>query len=268
MAHYTIFSDDSGSGGHQYHSLTLVAVPTDEVPELHEELTELIQRSGTDCTEWKKFGKQQKYTTACKALLGVTPTLARERGVKFQTLLWDLHDPRHQVSHRDDKQNKEYMYRVAFVDLIKRNSITDITWHPDTEWRLDFVAITTDVMRKVQTGPCFDRVVQSSPEESPFLQIADLCSGLWRSYYEKHSSGSDWLRSGKQEGCPSCSWTKREVEQYELMMWYAAKLREQGTTFDRLNEKLKTTAYGSRDINIWPYIPQHPADRAPQRRTA
>ena|GEM_PF-5031714 len=268
MADYTIFSDDSGAGGHRFHALTLVAVPTEEVINLNMELDELLRSTGTSCTEWKKVAKQYKYTHACKALLGTTTTLATQYGVRYQTVLWDMHDARHAVQFRDDQSNKEYMYRVALVDLIKRHTITDITWHPDTEWSLDLDRVAKDVMSRIPFGPTFSAISQLRPEESPFLQIADLNAGIWRNYYEKLEPGREWYKAGRPEGCPSCSWTRREVLQYELLRWYVESLRKGGTTFELINGRLKTRAYGARPINVWPYMPQHDADRAPRKMSA
>ena len=268
MAEYTIYSDDSGAGDHRFHALTLVAVPTYEVAELNEQLGALVEATGTSCTEWKKVGRQVKYTQACRALLQATSSLVTQYGVRFQTVIWDMHDARHAVQYRDDASNKAYMYRVALVDLVKRHAITDITWHPDTEMGLDHVRVASDVMSHIRFGVSFTRIGQSRPEDSPFLQLADLNAGLWRCYYEKLEPGREWYNAGRPMGCPSCSWSRRETEQYNLMVWYIALLKNGGTTFERLNGWLKTPAYGHRPFNVWPYMPQHNADRAPRRKSA
>lgn len=266
MAEYTIYSDDGGNGDDRFHALSLVAVPTHEVAELTIQLADLVHSTGTSCTEWKKVGKQVKYTQACKALLNTTTALVTQYGVRFQTVLWDMHDARHAVQYRDDQGNKEYMYRIALVDLVKRHSITDVTWHPDTDPVMDLDRIASEVMNRIQFGPSFSTISQSSPEESPFLQLADLSAGLWRNYYEKLDTGREWFHAGQPVGCPTCSWSRRETEQYDLLLWYVATLQKGGTTFQRLNGRLKTRAFGERPINVWPYMPQHSADRAPRRQ--
>lgn len=268
MSDYTIYSDDSGAGDHRFQSLTLVAVPKNNVMDLDQQLAELVESSGTRCTEWKKVGRQVRYTQACKALFNVTNTLVSSYGVRFQTVIWDMHDARHTVQYRDDTTNKAYMYRMALVDLFKRHSMTDITWRPDTESGLDHRRIATDVMDRVPFGPSFTSISQSSPEQTPFLQLADLNAGLWRGYYERAENGREWYNAGRPAGCPSCTWSMCETKQYEIVLWYIDLLQKGGTTFERSNGVLKTRAFGERPFNVWPYVPQHEADKAPRRKTA
>ncbi len=203
-----------------------------------------------------------------KALLGSTMKMVDGFGVRIQTLIWDKWDARHDVVSRDDHLNKHYMYRVALKDLVVRNSITDITWIPDADERIDFGAISAWVTNHTIAAPRFQPIVTSDPEAYPFLQLADLQAGLWRYYYEHADEGRSWYNEGMPEGCPGCQRSRSAVVKLDLIAWYVRYLQENTVPMTKYNGFWKTTVPGYKGFNIWPYTPQHCADRAPRRKVA
>lgn len=265
---YNIYSDDSGSGNDRYRSLCLVAVPAEYDYPLQVDLACSVGICGGCSVEWKNVGKGVSRMRGAKALLGATVQMIDQFDVKIHTLIWDQWDARHKVNCRDDHMNKQYMYRMAMKDLVNRNSITDITWVPDNDERMDFTKIASAVTGATLAAPRFQPIEMSHPEVYPFLQIADLQAGLWRYYYENADEARSWYNEGMPSGCPSCARTRGTVAKLDLIAWYLQHIKEHGFAMTKFNGLWKTTVHGYKGLNIWPYTPQHPADRAPRRRVA
>jgi hypothetical protein len=265
---YKIYSDDSGSGNDRYHALCLVAVPVEYDYELQVDLACSVGFCGGRFAEWKSVTNSDSHMRSAKALLSSTVDMVDQYGVKIQTLIWDRWDSRHGVIGRDDHMNKKYMYRMALKDLVNRNSITDITWVPDHDERMDFSGIASAVTNGTLAAPRFGSIKMSHPEVYPFLQIADLQAGLWRYYYENAEEARSWYNEGMPSGCPTCGHTRSTVAKLGLIAWYVQYLQAHGVAMTKFKGLWKTTIPRYTGLNIWPYTPQHSADRAPRRRVA
>jgi hypothetical protein len=109
--------------------------------------------------------------------------------------------------------------------------------------------------------------IEERPSSNPFVQLADLFSGLSVFSRRNYSSYREWERSSN----PQSSLFHRETERYSWSEEHRyvvlrefnklAKKHKLGISFD--THKGLRTMDPKYPINFWPYIPQTDLDKAP-----
>jgi hypothetical protein len=287
------FSDESNWNHGRFRSLGLVTTSVSSVTTFEAELRAKLDKSNVSEFEWKRLdGAKERF--AAQKLSTFAIDKARAGQLRVDVLVWDIEDSRHKIARRDDIANLERMYYHLFRNVLRMRWPDDAVWrlHPDEHTALNWetvedcienVSTTVDVDRSLFTGGKFrirlrrefglEEIQPVSSGKHPLLQLADLFAGLAVFSREKFREYQMWNEATSQqkrlfdEADAAKGPSRRSEERFILLKKFDALCKQK-----RLGVSLKTkqglwTPKPENPINFWLYEPQHPEDKAPQKRS-
>lgn len=214
--------------------------------------------------------------------------------LRFDTIIWDLHSPRHRIIGRDDAENYGRMAYHLLVQIAKRHGVHEWEFYPDAganiDWETvcDYIAMTS-VDGPARTRPRVEHLVQVpvpnvSVELQPLdssderlIQLADLLAGSACFSREQDGGCADWFRGKWQEKSGQCQLdfglandgdanvSRGKTAKYDTVCHLYEVCKR-----CKLGVSLRTCGYirtpdGDNPVNFWHWEEQHSEDIAPTR---
>lgn len=278
---YFAFSDESNYTDGDYRSVSIVTVHEDIFQDLQSELENVLNKYNIKITsfKWKEIKNNNK-TDALKEILLYLFDLMKEKLIIIEILTWNIHDSRHNVVGREDTENLSYMYDKLIKDFANRhlNAGDCLYLFPDQNsainWeKLEEILFNQEIYIKTYHEE-FDAILlfkkvkikESSTENDPLIQIADIFAGIGRSSFIDYDSYERWLDPQQQRLFEKPKkFTNRQKYRFEIY-----KLIDEWAKDNELRISLKSTrGFISHNpdvsLNFWLYEPRHKKDKAPTR---
>jgi hypothetical protein len=260
---------------------------------LENELLRLLEESGVSEFKWNELdGARERFAAIKMCEFAIENALARK--LRVDVLIWDIQDSRHNVPGRDDIANLQRMYYHLFRNVLRARWPDDAIWrlHPDEHTALDWETVkdcleakSTSIQEDCTLFPVvglkvrlcrefgIEEIQTVSSGEHPLLQLADLFAGLAAFSHEKFDEYRMWLATTSpqmfllDEARASIDPSRASQERFEVLKRFDEMCKEK-----KLGVSLKTTRGlwtpdPKNPINFWLYGPQHPEDKAPQKRS-
>jgi len=286
------FADESHWNTGRFRSLGMVTLPLNCLEIMESEVRWLLSKSQVREFKWKNLdGAKERFAAEKLCLFAVEKACTGQ--FRVDVLVWDVEDSRHKIAGRDDIANLGRMYYHLFRNVLRARWPNDAVWMlcPDEHTALDWgtlhdclenVSAGVEVERSLFTGGQFriqlrqefgiEEIQPVSSEAQPLLQLADLFAGLAVFSREKFNSYKEWLRNTSPQlslfnddnvsNNPSHS--SRERFQVLKKFYYYCKNKKLGVSLE--NNYGLWTPNPVNPINFWMYEPQHPEDKAPQKK--
>jgi len=283
---HVLFGDESHHNTGRFRSVGVLTAERQAGLEAHDWYTGLLRQHGLSTLEFKKLGNRQVVPVAEEVISGLLSRML-DGSLRVDVLVWDTHDPRHDVQGRDDRANLGRMYYRCIRTCLHRR------WPDDVAWRvfIDEDALASyEEFRRILVGKTLlsdqrrtllgeglakdrsyrvHRVESITTDGQPLVQLADLLAGLAVVSRRKHAKFRAWRddASGQENlfGAADVKVSNREKNQFRLL----SHLREQAGSASLGVSLDSTCGLETRDpsnpLNFWLYRPQHTEDRAPRR---
>ncbi|MEJ5330962.1 MAG: DUF3800 domain-containing protein [Desulfobaccales bacterium] len=282
------FGDESHWGQGKYRAIGLVSLSRENYDPLKENLNNLLAESGVKEFKWNNLrGARERF--AAEKLIDFSLESALKKLLRFDILIWDIEDSRHNIKGRDDLANLQRMYYKLFYNVMKKRWPDGCVWrlHPDEHSAMDWSNIQNFLSYKeveIEFGKNLfsdggfkifirnvfniENIIPVRSEDEPFIQLADLFTGMAvysRNKYdgfckwEKNKSGQKSLfdENHHQE------LSRAEIERYKIL-YYFNMLCKKHKLHVSLREKKGLFCFNQNfPFNFWLYQPQHPEDKAP-----
>jgi len=286
------FADESHWNVGRFRSLGLITTSVNAVDALENELGRLLDESEVPEFKWKELtGARERFAGQKLCRFAVDNACARR--LRVDVLVWDIEDSRHTVPGRDDVANLQRMYYHLFRNVLRARWPNDAVWrlHPDEHSALDWETVrdcleakstTLQVEPDLMGGGTFsarllrefsiEDVQPVESAENPLLQLADLFAGMAVFSRAKFDEYQAWLASASPhipmlgEAGTSGGPSRTSEQRFQLLKNFddLCKGRKLGVSLTQ--KRGLWTPRPQNPINFWIYEPQHPEDRAPQRR--
>lgn len=279
---YGSFSDESRHTGSRYRSIAAVSLPAKAVPQVQEDLVEILSDSDVSELKWKKL-KGAKYRFCANKFIDHVINNLIQQGCRIDVLIWDVHDDRHDIPGRDDIQNFERMYFHLHKNLMNRREY-EAVWHlrPDRRSAVDWENIHSCLGSVGRWRSYFEHPLledefterffrvrtlkEVSSKDQPLCQLADLFAGMGPYSLEKSDIIKHLFESDQGSLFPDDSphnISSADPERFKVInhLYHRSKSKRLGVSL-RSNFYLQTRD-PTNPINFWHYKPQHDLDRAP-----
>lgn len=278
---YIVFTDESYITDSRFQSLSAFSLPFAHYEELKANVSDLLKESDVFEFKWEKL-KDAKYFFCAEKLINLIFQYIYKYTLRIDTLIWDTHDSRHNISHRDDLANYERMFFHLLSNAMKKR-LRGSKWHirPDVRGGIDWSTIhdclycagkkreyKNTIFGSFFTDPFF--VIESFEEkqshEEVLIQIPDLFSGLSvfsRANYCKYqiwkSQNTPSLFSFNEEEKLS----NREKYRCKLLNFFNNKCKQLKLGVSLDTNKCLNTFNPKSPLSFWHYEPQGDYDKAP-----
>lgn len=201
--------------------------------------------------------------------------------VHIHTIIWDIHDSRHERLGRDDAKNLSLMYYKLIKNFAddKLENGDLLTIYPDRnnsiDWKLIEEILPNDGTYNTKElsfcTVCSSKVfiTESNTDENSLIQIADIFAGLARTSYEDYDKYEKWLNRHQQSLFPNenlnpIEVTGREKHRFEIYNFIDKRAKRKSWKVS-LKRKKGFSSYKDKNkpLNFWFYEPQHEEDKAP-----
>jgi len=283
---YAAFSDESRHSEVRFRSIAALSLPAAFVTKVSDRIGALLGDHGVQEFKWSEFKNRQR-GTAARALVDLVFDELLGLDTRFDVLVWDTEDARHQVNRRDDRKNFERMFFHLHRVLMQRRE-AGARWHlrPDERQDIDWETIRSclesvgawrrhfehPLLRESFSTQFFNirtlREVVSA--NTPLCQLADFFAGIAAWSRTNADKTLRWLRE---------STGQRHLFQQEPPIPQSASDRARVPVLRHFYERCKRGHLGvslascgylrtrdpSRPLNFWHYEPQHEHDKAPTK---
>lgn len=228
--------------------------------------------------KWNKFNSKKK-VNALKEFLEYLFGLMSRDIVHIITIIWDIHDSRHEILGRDDKENLSLMYYKlikSFADDKLKNGDT-LTIYPDQNNSIDWTLIEEILPKDGVYNTkelsfctlCLTKVFvkESNTSENALIQIADIFAGLARTSYEDYDKYDKWLNQSQQSLFPdeekkSIDISVKDKHRFIIYQFIDVNSKHKSWSVSLKTNKGFRTYDKFKPLNFWFYIPQHEEDKA------
>lgn len=282
------FGDESHWGQGRYRAIGLVSLSRENYDSLREKLNNLLTESGVKEFKWNHLGSARERFAAQK-LIDFSMESALKKLLRFDILIWDIGDSRHNIKGRDDLANLQRMYYKLFYNVMKRRWPDGCVWrlHPDEHSAMDWQNIRIFLSKKeegkelernlftdgkfiilIRNAFNIENIIPVRSEDEPFIQLADLFTGMAVFSRNKYDSFCKW--ESKESGQQSLldennnqEFSRADIERFRIL-YYFNKLCKNHKLHVSLREKKGLSCFNPKyPFNFWLYQPQHPNDKAP-----
>ena len=229
--------------------------------------------------KWNKFNSIKK-VYALEEFLEYLFGLMSRNMIHITTIIWDIHDSRHEILGRDDKKNLSLMhYKLIknFAEDKLKNGDT-LTIYPDQNNSIDWNQIEeilpNDGIHNTKElsfcTVCLTKVFikESNTSENALIQIADIFAGLARTSYEDYENYEKWLNRGQTSLFPDEELNQIDISvkdehRFKIYQFIDTQCKRKSWSVS-LKSKNGFYSYDkTKPLNFWLYKPQHKEDKAP-----
>lgn len=249
--------------------------------EVNKKLNEILKKYeiSPKTFKWNKFNSKNK-VNALKEFLEYLFRLMSRDIVHITTIIWDIHDSRHEILRRDDKKNLSLMYYKLIKNFAEdklRNGDT-LTIYPDQnnsiDWDLIEEILPNDGIHNTKElsfcTVCFSKVFikESNTSENALIQIADIFAGLARTSYKDYGNYEKWLNRGQTSLFPGEELNQIDISvkdehRFIIYQFIDEKCKRKSWSVSLKSNKGFYTYEKRKPLNFWFYKPQHEEDKAP-----
>lgn len=278
---YFAFSDESNYTDGQYRSIALFAINEDNFQEFQSNVNIILDEYNIRIKsfKWKEIKNNNK-TNALVDILKKLFNLMENNKARIEIMTWNIKDSRHDIPGRVDTLNLSYMYDKLIKDFANRylNDDDCLYLFPDQNsainWKeLEEILFNQDIYIKTYNEE-FDaillskkiKIMESSTENDPLIQMADIFAGIAKSSFKDYDSYERWLEPQQQRLFETPQkFTNRQKYRFKIY-----KLIDEWAKENKLKISLKSTRgfishNPNAPLNFWLYKPQHKNDKAPTR---
>lgn len=229
--------------------------------------------------KWNKFNSIKK-VNALKEFLEYLFRLMSRDIVHITTIIWDIHDSRHEILRRDDKKNLSFMYYKLIKNFAEdklKNGDT-LTIYPDQnnsiDWNLIEEILPNDGIHNTKElsfcTVCLTKVFikESNTSENALIQIADIFAGLARTSYEDYKNYEKWLNRSQTSLFPDEELNQIDISvkdehRFIIYQFLDTHCKRKSWSVSLKSNKGFYTYEKRKPLNFWFYKPQHEEDTAP-----
>ncbi|MBR2858221.1 DUF3800 domain-containing protein, partial [bacterium] len=208
---YIAFADESSQNKKRYRSISMIVISKEHYNDVNEKINLILNKYAITPKKfkWNKFNSMDK-VNALKEFLEYIFKLVNEHLIYIHTIIWDIHDSRHEILGRDDNKNLSLMYYKLIKNFAKdklKNRDT-LTIYPDRNNSINWGLIeeilpndgiySTKELEFCTIGFAKVFIKESNTKENTLIQIADIFAGLARTSYEDYDKYEKWLNRGQQ----------------------------------------------------------------------
>lgn len=286
------YSDESYYTKDRYRSVSVITLENKNNERFSKAFRQLLDECQISEFKWNKL-RQARERFAAIRLINEVISLAKDKLIRLDVLIWDTQDSRHQIEGRDDIANLQRMYYHLFKSVLKNRWSAESNWLllPDEnsalDWQsvqdyLDVAGLSTHV-----SGSLFDDkpfrirlsrdfrincIKEISSEEEAICQVADLFAGIGAYSHSIFTKYLEWvececgqMRLMAQTSTENQNFTNSEKERFKII-----KHLDECCKRNRFRVSLKCgKGFKTFDprfpINFWVYEPQNLKDRAPTK---
>lgn len=282
-----VFSDASGAGNDQFHSIAMVSGTRQACQALRQAVANCFS------VEWKQVNGDSKAQEAALKYVEAAVCGAAGGTIRIDVITWNRHDRRHQIRGRDDEENRARMYYHALVHVGRQYGSGSYDLFPDEgecfcwDTLVECLERTNLAKRRGQQGasrrPLFEitqpamtvALQQCASHQEPLVRLADVFAGMARWSREKAPRTVSWVERISNQAQATLLEMDDEDSHQRQSRSDAART-ELVARLDRLSKRDKLgvslrekghlwTPDPRKPINFWPYEPQHDDDTAPTR---
>ena len=279
---YFAFSDESNHSNGDYRSIALIEIHEDYLWNVEQKLRDVLNKYNTSIISFKwKSIKNNNKTNALIELLEFLFPLMEDEIIRIEVLIWNIYDDRHNIVGRDDSKNLSYMYDKLIKDFAERHLNENDTLYlfsdqnSAIDWNeLENILFYQGIYSKtyleefdITLGSNKVFIKESSTQEDPIIQIADIFAGMGRSSFEDFDVYEQWLNPQQQTlfGSPTQP-TNRQKYRFKIY-----KIVDDWAKNNKLQISLQSTrGFISHNpkapLNFWMYESKHEKDKAPRRK--
>ena len=216
--------------------------------------------------KWNKFNSKKK-VNALKEFLEYLFRLMSRDIVHITTIIWDIHDSRHEILRRDDKKNLSFMYYKLIKNFAEdklKNGDT-LTIYPDQNNSIDW-----NLIEEILPTVCLTKVFikESNTSENALIQIADIFAGLARTSYEDYKNYEKWLNRSQTSLFPDEELNQIDISvkdehRFIIYQFLDTHCKRKSWSVSLKSNKGFYTYEKRKPLNFWFYKPQHEEDTAP-----
>lgn len=229
--------------------------------------------------KWNKFNSMDKVNALREFLDNFFKLMSHDLAY-INTIIWDIHDSRHEILRRDDEKNLSLMYYKLIKNFAedKLKNGDKLTIYPDRQNSIDWKKIeeilpndgvyNTKKLSFCTVGYSKIFIEESNTDENPFIQIADIFAGLARTSYIDYEKYEKWINKGQQSLFPNenlndIEITGREEHRFKIYKYINTYSKHKSWTVSLKTNHGFCTFDKSKPLNFWFYKPQHKKDKAP-----
>jgi len=203
------FSDESHWNIGRYRSICLITLPISSQKKIEDAIEEISNKNKISELKWSGL-KSSKERKAANELLELLVDLSKQGLIRADVIVWDTHDPRHDLPGRDDVKNLERMYYHLLSNALRKRWLNGCNWvlcpdeHSSLNWKKLNDCITAKGMGslKMRKEPITNRIYLTLTEQfdvdrlepvdsscNSIIQLSDLLAGIVvysRENYEKY----------------------------------------------------------------------------------
>ncbi|MEO1785201.1 DUF3800 domain-containing protein [Thermodesulfobium sp. 4217-1] len=273
-----IYTDESASKSQRFRSICAISGLSNNLEKLKEELKSKINLYGLSELKFAEVRTHQPRVNCAKDFISVAVDYASRREIRIGVIIWDLHDSRHSIQGRDDRENLERMYFHLLRNIVERWKRFNCRFYPDEHSKYNYKKIVDylsktkypreepyilELFRKERRQFNFIDVKEQKSEEQVLIQLADLFAGIACFSRENANNFKSYKKKKEDETEDIGKTFKNRFELIELIKKECeeCKIKISLNTCDFLK-----TFKPSQPINFWHYEPQGEYDKAPTRK--
>ena len=261
----------------------MIVISKEHYNDVNEKINLILHKYALNPREfkWNKFNSMDK-VNALKEFLEYLFKLMNDNLIYIHTLVWDIHDSRHEILGRDDNKNLSLMYYKLIKNFAKDKLKNGdrLTIYPDRNnsinWGLIEEILPNDgIYNTKELEFCtveFSKVFlkESNTQENRLIQIADIFAGLARTSYEDYEKYEKWLNRHQQslfadENMNKIEISGREKHRFKIYQFIDKYSKQKSWTVSLKEKKGFYTFDKHKPLNFWLYNPQHDEDLAPTK---
>ncbi len=291
-----IYTDESSSERGRFKSICAVSGLSSDLRDLENELKKLLQDKQISELKFSEVRTHKPKIECAKSFIEKAIDYTSSGKIRIDVIIWDLHDSRHAVQGRDDKENLERMYFHLLRNIVERWEIFKCSFYPDEHSEYDYKEIIDylnktkyprkepgilKLFKEQRTKFKFIKVKQQKSENNPLIQLADLFAGV--ACFSREKSGEyknyntqNYNRQKENKGqisllgISSKSQTessKSTLSRFQIIEFIKELCEKKGLSVSLNTNGYLKTFNPEIPINFWHYEPQGDYDRAPTKNT-
>jgi hypothetical protein len=284
------YGDETNYNVGRYRGIALITLTTSEAKSLSDNLKQII--AGSEITEFKWVDLHSARSRfAAQKMLDFSIKNALDNLMRLDIIIWDTEDTRHKILGRDDIANLQRMYYHLFKNVMHKRWHHESTWilNPDMNSAIKWEELLT-FLKLADIGEAMKKssgwqgllkyvgefgITSIEPKDSkdePFIQLADLFAGLAVYSHSRYDYYDQWKNANTcqtklfEMGSSSpIKLSTADKERCRVLGYFDSICKRNKLGVSLKSNKGLTTPRPTNPINFWMYIPQHDADKAPEK---
>lgn len=281
MISHIAYSDESNWNNGTYRSICMISGNVDSIKKVEALISSAMKDSGVNEFKWSDF-RSAKLRFAAEKIIKIILPYCINGSLRIDTIIWDINDNRHRVSHRDDAKNLGRMYYHLFHYVMKKRWTDNAVWMlcPDEQDQMDWELLREILGYKAsqvgkdylfKSGQAYEvsEILKCNSKKKVMIQVADLFAGMACYSKLEYSKFMDWMVEDDGQ-MTMFDMNFKDFNDTHRSRFSVMKDFHEACTAGKLGVGLNThgcfrTVDPKNPVNFWWYTPQHINDKAPTR---